>query len=60
MQELTVTLPIADRGRGKLFPRYGRRSSGKSFYLSSADFPGIGRRRALQEARQGHRRRAGA
>ena len=39
VEELTVRLPMADRGHGKLFPRYGRRSSGKSFYLSTADFP---------------------
>ena len=39
VRELTVKLPAADRGRGKLFPRYGRRSTGKGFYLSSTDFP---------------------
>ena len=38
VQELNVTLPMADRGRGKLFPRYGRRGV-KSFYLSSTGFP---------------------
>ncbi len=40
MQDLTVRLPISDRGRGKLFPRYGHKTSGKSFYLSTTDFPG--------------------
>ena len=38
MQELVVTMPMADRGRGKLFPRFGRRGKA-SFYLSSEDFP---------------------
>ena len=38
VQELAVTVPMADRGRGKLFPRYGRRGQ-VSFYLSSEDFP---------------------
>lgn len=40
VQTLSVRLPMADRGRGRLFPRYGRKSTGKSFYLSSTDFPG--------------------
>jgi hypothetical protein len=40
VRELTVKQPLADRGRGKLFPRYGRRSTGTSFSLSSTDFPG--------------------
>lgn len=39
VQELTVKLPVADRGRGKLFPRYGRRGTGTSFYVSTEDFP---------------------
>jgi hypothetical protein len=39
VQELTVTLPYADKGRGKLFPKYGRRAVKQSFYLSSAGFP---------------------
>ena len=39
VQELTVTLPFADKGRGNLFPKYGRRGVAKSFYLSSARFP---------------------
>jgi hypothetical protein len=39
VRDLTVRQPMADRGRGKLFPRYGRKSTGKSFYLSSTDFP---------------------
>ena len=38
VQELTITLPFADKGRGKLFPKYGPRGA-KSFYLSSAGFP---------------------
>jgi hypothetical protein len=38
VQELNVTLPAADKGRGSLFPRFG--SKGKaSFYLSSKSFP---------------------
>ena len=39
VQELTVTLPYADKGRGKLFPKYGPRGASKSFYLSSTGFP---------------------
>ncbi len=38
VRELTVTQPAALRGRGNLFPRFGRRG-GTSFYLSSAGFP---------------------
>jgi hypothetical protein len=38
VRTLTVTLPAADRGRGPLYPRYGRRGHG-SFYLSSANWP---------------------
>jgi hypothetical protein len=38
VRELIVTLPAADRGRGKLYPRYGRRGSTR-FYLSAADIP---------------------
>jgi hypothetical protein len=38
VQELVVTTPMADRGRGSLFPRFGRRGK-DSFYLSSANFP---------------------
>jgi hypothetical protein len=38
VQELTVTLPYADKGRGKLFPRFGHKGI-TSFYLSSAGFP---------------------
>jgi hypothetical protein len=38
VQELVVTLPAADRGRGKLFPRFGRRG-GIAFYMSSTGFP---------------------
>jgi len=40
VQELTVTLPYADKGRGTLFPKYGRRGATQRFYLSSAGFPG--------------------
>jgi hypothetical protein len=39
VQELTVTLPYADKGRGKLYPKFGRRGVQKRFYLSSAGFP---------------------
>jgi hypothetical protein len=38
VQELKVTVPMADRGHGKLFPRYGRRGV-TGFYLSSSGFP---------------------
>jgi hypothetical protein len=38
VRTLSVTLPAADRGRGPLFPRYGKRGHG-SFYLSSAKWP---------------------
>jgi len=38
VRKLTVTLPAAARGRGALYPRYGRRAHG-SFYLSSANWP---------------------
>jgi len=38
VQELIVTLPSADRGKGKLYPRFGRRGS-QRFYLSSKHFP---------------------
>jgi hypothetical protein len=38
VQKLTVTLPSADRGRGALYPRYGKRGHA-SFYLSSANWP---------------------
>src|SRR3954469_10641147 len=38
IEELTITLPYADKGRGKLFPKYGPRGS-KTFYLSSSGFP---------------------
>jgi len=39
VQELTVRLPAADRGRGKLHPRFGKRTRGISFYLSTEGFP---------------------
>jgi hypothetical protein len=38
VQELDVTLPYADKGRGKLFPKFGRKGI-RRFYLSSAGFP---------------------
>jgi hypothetical protein len=38
MRQLVVTLPLAYRGHGALFPRFGRRGGG-GFYLSSAGFP---------------------
>lgn len=39
VQELVVTTPMADRGRGKLYPRFGRRGKATSIYLSTANFP---------------------
>jgi hypothetical protein len=38
LQALEVKLPAADRGRGRLYPRFGRGGSA-SFSLSSADLP---------------------
>jgi hypothetical protein len=38
VQTLTVNQPAADRGRGRLYPRFGPRGHG-SFYLSAAQFP---------------------
>jgi hypothetical protein len=38
VRELVVTQPMAYRGRGRLFPKFGHRG-GASFYLSSAGFP---------------------
>jgi len=38
VRQLTVTQPMALRGRGKLFPRFGR-GGNTSFYLSAAGFP---------------------
>jgi hypothetical protein len=38
VRELTVMQPMPLRGRGTLFPRFGRRGDA-SFYLSSASFP---------------------
>jgi hypothetical protein len=38
VQKLDVTLPAADRGRGRLFPRLGRRGSAR-FLLSTANLP---------------------
>jgi hypothetical protein len=38
VQKLEVTLPAADRGRGRLFPRFGRRGSAR-FLLSAANLP---------------------
>src|SRR5262249_58451864 len=38
VQKLVVTLPSADRGRGSLFPRFGRKGAG-AFLLSSANLP---------------------
>jgi hypothetical protein len=49
VQKLVVTLPAGDRGRGRLYPRFGRRGSA-SFLLSSANLPvavSKGRFRAL-------------
>jgi hypothetical protein len=39
VRQLTVTQPMALRGRGKLFPRFGR-GGNTSFYLSAGEFPG--------------------
>jgi hypothetical protein len=51
VRELTVTQPMAMRGHGKLFPRFGR-GGGTSFYLSSASFPsGVSGRRFQALAR---------
>jgi|GEM_PF-5634273 len=38
IRQLTVTLPAADRGRGALYPRFGKRGSGK-FLISTANLP---------------------
>ncbi|HWK29662.1 MAG TPA: hypothetical protein VNS09_24060 [Solirubrobacter sp.] len=38
VQELSVRLPYADRGRGKLYPKFGQRGV-RQFHLSSAAFP---------------------
>ena len=38
VQELTVALPAADKGRGTLAPRFGKKGNA-SFYLSSKSFP---------------------
>jgi hypothetical protein len=38
VQKLVVTLPAADRGRGRLYPRFGRKGS-TTFLLSLADLP---------------------
>jgi hypothetical protein len=40
VEELIVTLPVADRGHGKLYPKFGSRGV-KRFYLSSANFPAV-------------------
>jgi hypothetical protein len=38
VQKLVVRLPAAERGRGRLYPRFGRKGS-TSFLLSSANLP---------------------
>ena len=38
VRQLTVTLPAADRGRGKLFPKFGKKGS-TSFLISTANLP---------------------
>jgi hypothetical protein len=38
VEELEVRQHVVDRGRGRLYPRFGRRGKA-SFYLSSANFP---------------------
>ncbi len=51
VRQLTVTQPMALRGRGKLFPRFGR-GGNTSFYLSAAEFPsGISSKRFQSLAR---------
>jgi hypothetical protein len=51
VQKLEVRLPAADRGRGRLFPRFGRRGSA-SFRLSVANLPtGVSRARFRTLAR---------
>jgi hypothetical protein len=51
VRQLTVTQPMALRGHGKLFPRFGR-GGATSFYLSAADFPdGISSKRFASLAR---------
>jgi hypothetical protein len=39
VRQLTVTLPAADRGRGSLYPRFGRKGSAR-FLISTANLPG--------------------
>jgi hypothetical protein len=51
VRRLTVTQPAALRGRGRLFPRFGRAGT-TSFYLSAAEFPdGVGSKRFQALAR---------
>lgn len=38
VQPLTVTLPSADRGRGSLYPKFGKRGT-RGFLLSTANLP---------------------
>jgi hypothetical protein len=38
VQQFVVTLPAADRGRGRLYPRFGRRGA-NAFLVSSANLP---------------------
>ena len=38
VQQLTVTLPVADRGGGALYPKFGKKGS-RGFQLSSANLP---------------------
>jgi hypothetical protein len=38
VQKLVVTLPVAERGRGLLYPRFGRKGA-TTFLLSSANLP---------------------
>lgn len=39
VRQLTVTQPAADRGRGKLYPKFGKKGSA-SFLISTANLPG--------------------
>jgi hypothetical protein len=51
VQKLEIALPAADRGRGRLYPRFGRRGA-TTFLISSADLPaGVSRARFRTLAR---------
>ncbi len=48
VRELTVTLPAADRGRGSLYPKFGKKGSA-SFLVSTSNLPVAVERAALQD-----------